>query len=96
MPINKTDESLELMVTFQPLSLFKVSKNQLFLCVRNIPGIQLQLYLSQAYNNEVIPTFLQDEEEAEGDKDAMKRMFIETEVCFGTATVSGFYFQKMH
>jgi len=38
--------------------------------------------LSQAYNNEVIPTFLQDEEEAEGDKDAMKRMFIETEVCF--------------
>ena len=40
------------------------------------------MYLSQAYNNEVIPTFLQDEEEAEGDKDAMKRMFIETEVCF--------------
>ena len=38
------------------------------------------MYLSQAYNNEVIPTFLQDEEEAEGDKDAMKRMFIETEV----------------
>jgi len=69
-PINKTDESLELMVTFQPLSLFK-----------------LQLYLSQAYNNEVIPTFLQDEEEAEGDKDAMKRMFIETEPWLLALTV---------
>ena len=43
---------------------------------------KLQLYLSQAYNNEMFG-MLQDAEEAEGDKDAMKRMFLETQVTFG-------------
>jgi len=60
-PINATDEKLNLRLTFQPLSLFR-----------------LQLYISQAYNNEMF-SFVQDAEEAEGDKDAMKRMFTDTD-----------------
>ena len=53
-----------------------------FIQIQNKPYslFKLQLYLSQAYNNEML-SMLQDVEEAEGDKDAMKRMFLETEVC---------------
>ena len=61
-PINKTDEELEIHLTFQPISLFK-----------------LQLYLSQAYNNEIF-SMVQDPEEADSDKDAMKKMILETQV----------------
>ena len=43
--------------------------------------LKLQLYISQAYNNEMF-SFVQDADEAEGDKDAMKRMFLDTDVSF--------------
>lgn len=68
-PINKTDETLELNLTFQPYSLFK-----------------LQLFLSQSYNNEMF-SMVQDAEEAEGDKDAMKQMFLDTEPWLLALTV---------
>lgn len=68
-PINKTDEKLNLRLTFQPLSLFR-----------------LQLYISQAYNNEMF-SFVQDADEAEGDKDAMKRMFLDTDPWLLALTV---------
>lgn len=61
-PINVTDEELNIFVTFQPISLFK-----------------LQLYLSQAYNNEMF-SMIQPVEEADSDKDAMKKMILETQV----------------
>lgn len=62
-PINATDESLDIHLCFQPISLFR-----------------LQLYLSQAYNNEMLGMLGQDAEEAESDKDAMKKMILETQV----------------
>ena len=42
--------------------------------------MKLQLYLSQSYNNEMMGMLGQDPEEAESDKDAMKKMILETQV----------------
>ena len=51
------------------------------ICLQPLSLMKLQLYLSQSYNNEMMGMLGQDPEEAESDKDAMKKMILETQVC---------------
>jgi len=57
------------------------------LCFQPLSLFKFQLYLSQSYNAEMF-SMIQDAEEAEGDKDSMKKMILETQPWLLALTVT--------
>jgi len=58
------------------------------ICLQPLSLMKLQLYLSQSYNNEMMGMLGQDPEEAESDKDAMKKMILETQPWLLALTIA--------